>query len=72
MSTIKKISGKTQAIKLKSIKTFTELNCSPLVICKNKPPIELVITRSRYIGFNLHNYKVLGRDDWERQLFYST
>ena len=71
LSSIKKISCKTQAIKLKSIKTFTEFNYSPLVICKNKPPIKLVITCSRYIGFNLHNYKVLGRDDWERQLFYS-
>ena len=71
LSSIKKVSCQTQAIKLKPIKTFTEFNYSPFVTYKDKPPLELVITRSRYIGFNLHNYKVLGSDDWERQLFYS-
>ena len=72
LSSIKKVSCQTQAIKLKPIKTFTEFNYSPFVTYKDKPPLELVITRSRYIGFNLHNYKVLGKYDWERQLFYSS
>ena len=71
LSSIKKVSCQKQAIKLNPIKTFTEFNYSPFVTYKDNPPLELVITRSRYIGFNLHNYKVLGRDDWERQLFYS-
>ena len=71
LSSIKKVSCLTQAIKLKHIKTFVEFNYSPVVTYKDKPPVEFVITRSRFIGFNLHNYKVLEKYDWERQLFYS-
>lgn len=70
LSSIKKVSCKTQAIKLKPIKTFVEFNNSPFVTYKDNPPLELNITRSRYVGFNLLNYKVLRRNDWEQNLFY--
>lgn len=70
LSSKKKVSCKTQAIKLKPIKTFVEFNNSPFVTYKDNPPLVLNITSSRYVGFNLLNYKVLRRNDWEQNLFY--
>ena len=70
LSIKKKVSCKTQAIKLKPIKTFVEFNNSPFVTYKDNPPLVLNITSSRYVGFNLLNYKVLRRNDWEQNLFY--